>query len=98
MNIAVVDGGGHMLAFRAHGQVDSWFNRHRAKKGKDVGPLRQSSEALWEFCKPGGPAPATEGTNGGLILTPAGSPSVPPTDRWRARSVCRAVCPSKTAK
>ena len=25
------------------------------------------SENLWEFCKPGGPAPATEYTNGGLI-------------------------------
>jgi uncharacterized protein GlcG (DUF336 family) len=25
------------------------------------------SENLWEFCKPGGPAPATELTNGGLI-------------------------------
>jgi uncharacterized protein GlcG (DUF336 family) len=25
------------------------------------------SENLWDFCKPGGPAPATEYTNGGLI-------------------------------
>ena len=25
------------------------------------------SENLWEYCKPGGPAPATEYTNGGLI-------------------------------
>jgi uncharacterized protein GlcG (DUF336 family) len=25
------------------------------------------SENLWDFCKPGGPAPGTEYTNGGLI-------------------------------
>jgi uncharacterized protein GlcG (DUF336 family) len=32
------------------------------------------SEALWEYCKPGGPAPATEHTNGGLIPYAGGAP------------------------
>ncbi|MEU1630514.1 heme-binding protein [Streptomyces sp. NPDC020096] len=32
------------------------------------------SEDLWEFCKPGGPAPATEYANGGLIPHAGGLP------------------------
>lgn len=32
------------------------------------------SENLWEFCRPGGPAPATEYTNGGLIPYAGGLP------------------------
>jgi uncharacterized protein GlcG (DUF336 family) len=32
------------------------------------------SESLWEYGKPGGPAPRTEGTNGGLIPYAGGVP------------------------
>jgi uncharacterized protein GlcG (DUF336 family) len=67
MNIAVTDGGGHLLAFaRMDGAILGSIDIALAKAKTSIlfnGP----SENLWEFCKPGGPAPATEYTNGGLI-------------------------------
>jgi uncharacterized protein GlcG (DUF336 family) len=67
MNIAVVDGGGHLLAFgRMDGAILGSIETALAKAKTSIlfnGP----SENLREFCKPGGPAPATEYTNGGLI-------------------------------
>jgi uncharacterized protein GlcG (DUF336 family) len=67
MNIAVTDGGGHLLAFaRMDGAILGSIEIALAKAKTSIlfhGP----SENLWEFCKPGGPAPATEYTNGGLI-------------------------------
>ncbi|WP_030158108.1 GlcG/HbpS family heme-binding protein [Streptomyces sp. NRRL S-244] len=74
MNIAVVDGGGHLVAFaRMDGAVLGSIEIALAKAKTSVlfdGP----SENLWEFCKPGGPAPATEHTNGGLIPYAGGLP------------------------
>ena len=67
MNIAVTDGGGHLLAFaRMDGAILGSIEIALAKARTSFlfnGP----SENLWDFCKPGGPAPATEYTNGGLI-------------------------------
>jgi uncharacterized protein GlcG (DUF336 family) len=67
MNIAVTDGGGHLLAFaRMDGAILGSIHIALAKAKTSIlfnGP----SENLWDFCKPGGPAPATEYTNGGLI-------------------------------
>jgi uncharacterized protein GlcG (DUF336 family) len=67
MNIAVTDGGGHLLAFaRMDGAILGSIEIALAKAKTSIlfnGP----SENLWDFCKPGGPAPATEYTNGGLI-------------------------------
>ena len=67
MNIAVTDGGGHLLAFaRMDGATLGSIDIALAKAKTSIlfnGP----SENLWDFCKPGGPAPATENTNGGLI-------------------------------
>jgi uncharacterized protein GlcG (DUF336 family) len=67
MNIAVIDGGGHLLAFaRMDGAILGSIDIALAKAKTSIlfnGP----TENLWEFCKPGGPAPATELTNGGLI-------------------------------
>ncbi|MFD8981516.1 heme-binding protein [Streptomyces sp. NPDC059564] len=74
MNIAVVDGGGHLVAFaRMDGAVLGSIEIALAKAKTSVlfnGP----SEDLWEFCQPGGPAPATEYTNGGLIPYAGGLP------------------------
>ncbi|AVZ77061.1 glycolate utilization protein [Streptomyces lunaelactis] len=74
MNIAVVDGGGHLVAFaRMDGSILGSIEIALAKAKTSVlfnGP----SENLWEFCKPGGPAPATEYTNGGLIPYAGGLP------------------------
>lgn len=67
MNIAVVDGGGHLIAFaRMDGAILGSIEIALGKARTSIlfnGP----SENLWEYCKPGGPAPATEHTNGGLI-------------------------------
>ncbi|MEY9894464.1 uncharacterized protein GlcG (DUF336 family) [Catenulispora sp. MAP12-49] len=74
MNIAVVDGGGHLIAFaRMDGAILGSIDIALAKAKTSIlfnGP----SEGLWEFCKPGGPAPATEHTNGGLIPYAGGLP------------------------
>lgn len=74
MNIAIVDGGGHLLAFaRMDGAILGSIDIALAKAKTSIlfnGP----SEDLWEFCKPGGPAPATEYTNGGLIPYAGGLP------------------------
>ena len=67
MNLAVTDGGGHLLAFaRMDGAILGSIDIALSKAKTSIlfnGP----SEGLWELCKPGGPAPATEYTNGGLI-------------------------------
>jgi uncharacterized protein GlcG (DUF336 family) len=74
MNIAVTDGGGHLLAFaRMDGAILGSIDIALTKAKTSIlfnGP----SENLWEFCKPGGPAPATELTNGGLIPYAGGVP------------------------
>ncbi|MER6253416.1 heme-binding protein [Streptomyces sp. NPDC001584] len=71
MNIAVVDGGGHLVAFaRMDGSILGSIDIALTKAKTSVlfnGP----SENLWEFCRPGGPAPATEYTNGGKQPGPA---------------------------
>jgi uncharacterized protein GlcG (DUF336 family) len=74
MNIAVVDTGGHLLVFvrmdkAILGSIDIALRKARTSVLFD-----SPSEALWEYCKPGGPAPATEYTNGGLIPYAGGVP------------------------
>src|SRR5258705_6127323 len=67
MNIAVVDGGGHLLAFARMDKSILGSIDIALKKAKTSVLFNAPSEGLWEYCKPGGPAPTTEGTNGGLI-------------------------------
>src|SRR5712671_4224078 len=74
MNIAVVDGGGDLLAFARMDKAILGSIDIALKKAKTSVLFNSPSEALWEYCKPGGPAPATEGTNGGLIPYAGGVP------------------------
>ena len=74
MNIAVVDGGGHLLAFARMDKAILGSIDIALKKAKTSVLFNGPSESLWEYCKPGGPAPATEGTNGGLIPYAGGLP------------------------
>ncbi|MFE2960078.1 GlcG/HbpS family heme-binding protein [Nocardia tengchongensis] len=67
MNIAVVDGGGHLLAFARMDRAILGSIEIALTKAKTSVLFNGPSEDLWEFCKPGGPAPATELTNGGLV-------------------------------
>ena len=74
MNIAVVDDGGHLLAFARMDKAILGSIDIALKKAKTSVLFNGPSEDLWEYCKPGGPAPATEGTNGGLIPYAGGAP------------------------
>jgi uncharacterized protein GlcG (DUF336 family) len=74
VNIAVVDGGGHLLAFaRMDGAILGSIDIALAKAKTSV-MFNGPSENLWDYCKPGGPAPATEHTNGGLVPYAGGVP------------------------
>ena len=74
MNIAVVDAGAHLLTFaRMDGAILGSIDI-ALRKAKTSILFNNPSEALWEYCKPGGPAPATESTNGGLIPYAGGVP------------------------
>jgi uncharacterized protein GlcG (DUF336 family) len=74
MNIAVVDGGGHLLAFARMDKAILGSIDIALKKAKTSILFNGPSEGLWEYCKPGGPAPTTENTNGGLIPYAGGLP------------------------
>jgi hypothetical protein len=58
----------------AHGRVDFGSIDIALKKAKTSIVFNGPSDALWDFCKPGGPAPATEYTNDGLIPYAGGVP------------------------
>jgi uncharacterized protein GlcG (DUF336 family) len=74
MNIAVVDAGGHLLTFARMDKAILGSIDIAVRKAKTSVLFNNPSEALWEYCKPGGPAPATETTNGGLIPYAGGVP------------------------
>ena len=74
MNIAVVDGGGHLLAFARMDKSILGSIDIALKMAKTSVLFNAPSEGLWEYCKPGGPAPPTEGTTGGLIPYAGGIP------------------------
>ena len=67
MNIAIVDAGAHLLAFARMDKAILGSIDIAIKKAKTSVLFNGPSEALWEFCKPVGPAPATEGTNDSSI-------------------------------
>src|SRR5277367_1147474 len=74
MTIAVTDGGGYLLAFaRMDGAVLGSIEI-AIKKARTCILFGGPSEGLWDLCKPGGPAPATETTNGGMIPYAGGVP------------------------
>jgi uncharacterized protein GlcG (DUF336 family) len=74
MNIAVVDGGGHLMAFARMDKAILGSIDIALRKARTSVLFNNPSEALWEYCRPGGPAPATEHTNGGLIPYAGGLP------------------------
>jgi uncharacterized protein GlcG (DUF336 family) len=74
MSIASVDAGGHLVTFARMDNAILGSIDIALKKAKTSVLFSSPSEALWEYCKPGGPAPATESTNGGLIPYAGGIP------------------------
>jgi uncharacterized protein GlcG (DUF336 family) len=74
MTIAVTDGGGHLLALaRMDGAVLGSIDV-ALKKARTCVFFNGPSEGLWELCKPGGPAPAIEDSNGGMLPHAGGLP------------------------
>lgn len=74
MNIAVLDAGAHLKAFlRMDGAVLGSIDI-ALRKARTAVFFETSSEALWEYCKPGAPAPGLELTNGVLVTFAGGIP------------------------
>jgi uncharacterized protein GlcG (DUF336 family) len=74
VNIAVLDGGAHLKAFsRMDGAVLGSIEVAIGKSRTAV-LFAVRSEAVWDYCKPGAPAPGLENTNGGLVPFAGGVP------------------------
>jgi uncharacterized protein GlcG (DUF336 family) len=72
--VAVIDASVHLKAFsRMDGAVLGSIDV-ALKKARTAALFEVSSEAVWEYCKPGAPAPGLEITNGGLAPFPGGVP------------------------
>ena len=72
--IAVLDAGAHLKAFsRMDGAVLGSIDI-AIRKARTAVLFQANSEAVWEYCKPGAPAPGLELTNGGLAPFAGGIP------------------------
>lgn len=73
-NIAVLDAAAHLKAFvRMDGAVLGSIDLSIGK-ARTAALFAASSEAVWEYCKPGAPAHNLEASNGGLLPFPGGLP------------------------
>lgn len=73
-NIAVLDAAAHLKAFARMdgavlGSIDVSIGKARTAALFQIG-----SDAVWDYCKPGAPAPNLEASNGGLMPFPGGLP------------------------
>jgi uncharacterized protein GlcG (DUF336 family) len=74
VNIAVLDAGTHLKAFsRMDGAVLGSIDI-ATRKARTAALFQTTSEAVWEYCKPGAAAHALEVTNGGLAPFAGGLP------------------------
>jgi uncharacterized protein GlcG (DUF336 family) len=72
--VAVLDAGAHLKALeRMDGTVLASIDIAMRKASTAV-LFQANSEAVWEYCKPGAPAPGLELTNGGLAPFGGGIP------------------------
>lgn len=77
-NIAVLDAAAHLKAFARMdgavlGSIDVSIGKARTSALFQI-----SSEAVWDYCKPGAPAHNLEASNGGLMPFPGGLPVTGP--------------------
>lgn len=73
-SIAVLDDGAHLKAFvRMDGTVLGAIDVAQGKARTSV-LFGITSEAVWDYCKPGAPAPGLQLSNGGLMTFPGGMP------------------------
>jgi uncharacterized protein GlcG (DUF336 family) len=77
-NIAVLDAAAHLKAFvRMDGAVLGSIDLSIGK-ARTSALFQISSEAVWDYCKPGAPAHNLEASNGGLMPFPGGLPVASP--------------------
>jgi uncharacterized protein GlcG (DUF336 family) len=74
VNIAVLDAGAHLKAFGRMdgallGSIDVAIG-----KARTAVLFHLPSEAVWDYCKPGAPAPGLDRSNGGLMTFAGGIP------------------------
>jgi uncharacterized protein GlcG (DUF336 family) len=78
VNIAVLDAGTHLKAFsRMDGAVLGSIDVAMGK-ARTASLFQTTSEAVWDYCKPGAPAPGLDRSNGGLMTFAGGIPLVGP--------------------
>ncbi|NKQ51294.1 heme-binding protein [Amycolatopsis sp. K13G38] len=78
MNVAVVDDGGHLLAFsRQDGAILASIDI-AIRKARTAALLRMSTADLGEAAAPGAPLYGIEVTNGGLVIFGGGLPLAKP--------------------
>ncbi|EJL27967.1 heme-binding protein [Novosphingobium sp. AP12] len=76
VNIAVLDAATHLTAFsRMDGAVLGAIDVALGK-ARTAALFQAPSEAVWDYCKPGAPAPGLELSNGGLMTFPGGLPLI----------------------
>lgn len=74
MNIAVLDAGASLKAFvRMDGALLGSIDI-ALRKARTAALFGMNSEAVGEYCKPGGTSPGLERTNGGLVVFAGGVP------------------------
>jgi uncharacterized protein GlcG (DUF336 family) len=72
--IAVLDAGAHLQAFRRMDGAVLASIDIALRKASTAVLFQANSEDIWEYCKPGAPAPGLELTNGGLAPFGGGIP------------------------
>ena len=72
--IAVLDAGAHLKAFRRMDGAVLASIDIAIRKASTAVLFQANSEAIWDYCKPGAPAPGLELTNGGLAPFGGGIP------------------------
>jgi uncharacterized protein GlcG (DUF336 family) len=74
MNVAILDSGANLKAFlRMDGALIGSIDI-ALKKARTSAIFGMNTEAVGEFCKPGGSSPGLEQTNGGLVVFAGGIP------------------------
>jgi uncharacterized protein GlcG (DUF336 family) len=73
-NVAALDAAAHLKAFaRMDGAVLGAIDV-AIGKARTAALFGITSEAVWDYCKPGAPAPGLDRSNGGLMTFPGGVP------------------------
>lgn len=72
--VAIVDAGVHLKAFTRMDGAPLGSIDIAMKKARTSALFNVTSEAVWDYCKPGAPAHALEYTNGGLAPFGGGVP------------------------